>query len=558
MQMSSLSHFAITHRYILGFTQPLEKRCVILNVIYLYLGFADQIRSVIMVAEVRVRSNQSMLISLAAEGPRGHGRPIKPQSEQKMDQEHHKGNAFTTCWLFRQKDRTATKPMDQCAASGAEDREGQFRELSVRWFMDTQAPLILRNGIFPSWFQGFITRKDAEKSLHDKELGSFLIRLSDKSTGYILSYKGNGRCRHFMISQSKTGQFIVSGDTREHHSLTELIEFYKKSPIEPFGEYLTYSCLEECAEELYDMIQVSHHEKPPVNTRARMPVTVAPQSHQKQKEIPPLPRRRRAHVDGCVSDAGGSPWGGEAPQARPGKPSSSSRDGGRVLAESSPGRAAWLEAENTAPSSRPPRPPPPHHLLLANAPAPTVTSTAEPPCTIYSLLQPLEAKSASLPMLLDADSERDTPPRISPPPPRPSPRSSPRSSPTGVGGGGARGQQREKTHGGGRGGVRSRPLSSHSLDYLCSSPVYHLATAGQLHEDEGSAVTNKDYASSLFDDNAYELLPAAEGPPRARARDSHTYESLEDLRLKPVVPSAGAKNCIQNDKWKWFPEMKRK
>nr|XP_046208016.1 SH2 domain-containing protein 7-like [Oncorhynchus gorbuscha] len=80
--------------------------------------------------------------------------------------------------------------------------------------------------------------------LRDKELGCFLIRLSDKAMGYILSYRGRDRCRHFVINQSKSGQFIVSGDTEEHETLGELIEHYKTSPIEPFREYLTCSCLE--------------------------------------------------------------------------------------------------------------------------------------------------------------------------------------------------------------------------------------------------------------------------------------------------------------------------
>ena len=35
---------------------------------------------------------------------------------------------------------------------------------------------------------GFIDR-DAEEILREKELGCFLIRLSDKAIGYILSYK---------------------------------------------------------------------------------------------------------------------------------------------------------------------------------------------------------------------------------------------------------------------------------------------------------------------------------------------------------------------------------
>uniref|UniRef100_A0A3B5KG90 SH2 domain-containing protein n=1 Tax=Takifugu rubripes TaxID=31033 RepID=A0A3B5KG90_TAKRU len=57
------------------------------------------------------------------------------------------------------------------------------------WFIDTQLPLIVDDGFFPKWFLGFITRKDAEEILREKELGCFLIRLSDKAIAYILSYK---------------------------------------------------------------------------------------------------------------------------------------------------------------------------------------------------------------------------------------------------------------------------------------------------------------------------------------------------------------------------------
>lgn len=56
--------------------------------------------------------------------------------------------------------------------------------------------------------------------------------------------RGRDRCRHFVINQNKEGQFIVTGDTEMHDSLTSLIEYYKTSPIEPFGEYLTVSCFE--------------------------------------------------------------------------------------------------------------------------------------------------------------------------------------------------------------------------------------------------------------------------------------------------------------------------
>nr|XP_045052389.2 SH2 domain-containing protein 7 isoform X2 [Desmodus rotundus] len=72
--------------------------------------------------------------------------------------------------------------------AGDSQAVAQLQELALRWFMETQAPLILHHGALPPWFHGFITRKQAEQLLGDKALGSFLIRLSDRATGYILSY----------------------------------------------------------------------------------------------------------------------------------------------------------------------------------------------------------------------------------------------------------------------------------------------------------------------------------------------------------------------------------
>lgn len=37
--------------------------------------------------------------------------------------------------------------------------DSTLRELALKWFTETQAPLILHEGNFPTWFQGFITRK---------------------------------------------------------------------------------------------------------------------------------------------------------------------------------------------------------------------------------------------------------------------------------------------------------------------------------------------------------------------------------------------------------------
>lgn len=56
--------------------------------------------------------------------------------------------------------------------------------------------------------------------------------------------RGHDRCRHFVITQNQDGQFFISGDCQTYGSLAELIEYYKVSPIQPFGEYLTSSCNE--------------------------------------------------------------------------------------------------------------------------------------------------------------------------------------------------------------------------------------------------------------------------------------------------------------------------
>ena len=43
--------------------------------------------------------------------------------------------------------------------AGDSQAVAQLQELALRWFMDTQAPLILHHGALPPWFHGFITRK---------------------------------------------------------------------------------------------------------------------------------------------------------------------------------------------------------------------------------------------------------------------------------------------------------------------------------------------------------------------------------------------------------------
>ncbi|XP_038389620.1 SH2 domain-containing protein 7 [Canis lupus baileyi] len=153
--------------------------------------------------------------------------------------------------------------------SGDSQALAKLQELALTWFMETQAPLILQDGALPPWFHGFLTRKQTEQLLGDKALGSFLIRLSDRATSYILSYRGSDRCRHFVINQLQDRRYLVSGDTCSHSTLAELVRHYQEVHFEPFGETLSAACPRPEDNDPYDAITLGlHHtslglEKPP-------------------------------------------------------------------------------------------------------------------------------------------------------------------------------------------------------------------------------------------------------------------------------------------------------
>ncbi|XP_069322622.1 SH2 domain-containing protein 7 [Eulemur rufifrons] len=99
-----------------------------------------------------------------------------------------------------------------------------------------------------------------EQLLGDKALGSFLIRLSDRAIGYILSYRGRDRCRHFVINQHPNRRYFVSGDTCTHGSLAELVCHYQERQLEPFGETLAAACPRPEDNDLYDAITLGLHQ----------------------------------------------------------------------------------------------------------------------------------------------------------------------------------------------------------------------------------------------------------------------------------------------------------
>ncbi|NWQ98147.1 SH22A protein, partial [Burhinus bistriatus] len=57
------------------------------------------------------------------------------------------------------------------------------------WFEQTQARRLGAKGELPVWFHGFISRRETEKLLQDQPLGCFLVRFSETTVGFVLSYR---------------------------------------------------------------------------------------------------------------------------------------------------------------------------------------------------------------------------------------------------------------------------------------------------------------------------------------------------------------------------------
>ncbi|KAI9529756.1 hypothetical protein NQZ68_007995 [Dissostichus eleginoides] len=442
------------------------------------------------------------------------------------DQRHIKSPCFRNCLTFRFKERARMEQREP--ALDVEGTEGGLRELASKWFIDTQLPNIVQNGFFPSWFRGFITRKEAEEILGEKELGSFLIRLSKKAIGYILSYTGRDRCRHFVINQNESGQFVVFGDTKGHDSLYELIDYYQTNAIQPFKESLASSCFEELDKELYDTIQVSPKERPvgaiknmrtPQINSEQLPA-LPPRT---QEEVPPLPRRSR-HLDIGPSNGPEKVFYAQFKKQKPREIPRSEL----ICQGNFPGDNQVRAGRSTTRDQ---------NMSRSNSPS--------GPESVYSELSLLDTKCRSLP-LLNHSCEGEQSYRLSAPPLTP-----PRLSPKPV-----------------RQATSFSPLpegtdSYSSQDHMSDAAVYHLAgrASSPNHASSGTGsseqhrgavyaeVSNKDHFP-----HTYEPIPGHKDTD-APEPNSNTYEPLEDVRPKHGHLTWGFKN----DKWKWlFPEVKKK
>lgn len=81
---------------------------------------------------------------------------------------------------------------------------------------------------FPVWFwTGILTSKKAEELLNKTVPGSFLVRVSEKIKGYVLSYRSVEGCKHFLIDASSDSYSFLGVDQLQHSTLADLVDYHK-------------------------------------------------------------------------------------------------------------------------------------------------------------------------------------------------------------------------------------------------------------------------------------------------------------------------------------------
>jgi hypothetical protein len=101
-------------------------------------------------------------------------------------------------------------------------------------------------------FLGIISRAFTEQILSSKPVGSYLIRISEKIFGYVLSYHASDHCRHLLIEvtpDDHTYRFLGGAKKESFENLSQLIEKYSVRKINKkiffnycfFFVYLEYS-----------------------------------------------------------------------------------------------------------------------------------------------------------------------------------------------------------------------------------------------------------------------------------------------------------------------------
>ena len=106
-----------------------------------------------------------------------------------------------------------------------------------QWFCTIEIPygaFRASNGQIYPWFHGIISRAFTEQILSSKPVGTYLIRISEKIFGYVLSYHASDHCRHLLIEvtpEEHTYRFLGGAKKESFENLSQLIEKYSVRKI---------------------------------------------------------------------------------------------------------------------------------------------------------------------------------------------------------------------------------------------------------------------------------------------------------------------------------------
>lgn len=174
-------------------------------------------------------------------GSRPSMQVMKEQGVQLSPRTNHtvvSASAPGTAWVLGNADRAEEVPGKGDLSLQAETRA---------WVQKTQAHWLLLKTA-PLWFHGFITRREAERLLQPQPLGCYLVRFSESAVTFVLSYRSQTCCRHFLLAQLGDGRHVVLGEDSAHAQLQDLLEHYTECPLSPYGEILTQPLARQTAE----------------------------------------------------------------------------------------------------------------------------------------------------------------------------------------------------------------------------------------------------------------------------------------------------------------------
>ncbi|KAL1242947.1 SH2 domain-containing protein 4B [Trichinella spiralis] len=101
------------------------------------------------------------------------------------------------------------------------DQSHLSRSAILQWYRTEEFPraagVEMDRRTFAFWFHGILNRSDAERLLHAKQVGAYLVK-------------------HFMVLSFKEGYHFVGSKQIVHSSLNSLIEYHQKIPISENGQ----------------------------------------------------------------------------------------------------------------------------------------------------------------------------------------------------------------------------------------------------------------------------------------------------------------------------------